>query len=114
LSFTETQSTMSSALSFTAVYNCSGTSAINVSTVNSAGTPITGYYTTLWQNGVQVNSCFSPCSFTVKGGQTYQVLADSYGSETFSHWQNDGATGYETVNVPSTGTTISLTAVYSP
>jgi hypothetical protein len=51
----------------------------------------------------------------VNDGQTYQVEAASYGAETFSHWQNDGATGRETVDVPGSGTvTISLTAVYSP
>jgi hypothetical protein len=102
--------------SFTAVYSCgsSSTSTIQVSTVNSMGTAITGYYITLWQSGAQIASCFSACSFTVNGGLTYQVEASSYGSESFSHWQNDGATGRETVNVPTMTTTISLTAVYSP
>ena len=93
------------ASSFTAVYGCGtpASSTIYVSTVDSAGHPITGYYTTLWQNGVQLQSCFSSCSFTVSAGQTYQVLASSYGSETFNRWLNDGSTGFETVNVPSTG-----------
>ena len=104
----------------TAIYNCgggggsSGTSTISVSTVNSAGSPITGYYIALFQGGSQIKSCFSQCSFTVNNGQTYKVVADSYGSETFNHWQNDGSTGAETVNVPSTTSTIPLTAVYSP
>jgi hypothetical protein len=111
-SFTAT----SGPLSFTAVYNCgtSTTSTINISTVNSGGTQISGYYITLWQNGVPLQSCFSACSFTVNNGQTYQLAAASYGSETFDHWQNDGSTGFETVNVPSTSTTTSLTAVYNP
>ncbi len=105
----------SSPVTFTAVYDCtSPTSTITVTTVNGSGSTITGYYITLWQGGNQVNSCFSTCSFTVNNGQTYQVEAASYGSEHFSHWQNDGATGRETVNVPSASTTISLTAVYSP
>ena len=75
------------------------TSALDVSTASSANSPMAGYYIALWQNGVQVQSCFSACSFTVNDGQTYQVTASSYRSETFSHWQ-DGATGVETVNVP--------------
>jgi hypothetical protein len=111
-SFTAT----SASASFTAVYSCGtsgGISTINVSTVNSAGAPISGYYITLWQNGVQQQSCFSTCAFAVGNG-TYQVLAESYGSETFSHWQNDGSTGYETITVPINGTTFDLTAVYSP
>ena len=91
------------------------TSTLSIATVNGAGSPIAGYYVALWQNGVLVQSCYSTCSFTVNDGQTYQVTASSYGSETFSHWQ-DGTTGMETVNVPSTGTTtgIQLTATYVP
>jgi hypothetical protein len=109
------------AQTLTADYQCATvtatggpTSTLSVSTVNGAGGAITGYYITLWQGGTFVTSCFSACSFTVSGGQTYQVAASSYGAETFSHWQNDGSTGFETVTVASTSTTISLTAVYSP
>jgi hypothetical protein len=91
-----------------------GTSQLSVSSVNSAGSPIVGYYTTLWQGGAQVGQCFSPCSFTVNGGQTYQVEAAYYGTEIFNHWQNDGSTGLETVTIPSMSTTLSLTAVYRP
>jgi polyvinyl alcohol dehydrogenase (cytochrome) len=102
--------------SFVAVYNCGGptSSTITVTTVNGQGSTITGYYVTLWQNGAVIKSCFSTCTFTVNNGQTYQVGAASYGSETFNHWKNDGATGLETVVVPSTTTAISLSAVYSP
>jgi hypothetical protein len=107
----------SGSLSFTAVYSCgtsTASSTIDVSTANSAGSRMSGYYITLWQNGAQIQSCFSACSFTVNNGQRYQVMAASYGSETFNHWANDGSTGSETVNVPNTSTTISLTAVYKP
>lgn len=115
MSFTATNA----ASSLTAVYSCgtststtSTTSTINISTVNSAGSQISGYYVALLQNGAQIESCFSTCSFTVNGGQTYQVAASSFGSEIFNHWLNDNATGLETVNVPSASTTIGLTAVY--
>ncbi|MGA2663388.1 MAG: hypothetical protein ABSF83_00385 [Nitrososphaerales archaeon] len=91
------------------------TSTVTVSTVDLRSALIYGYHVSLWHDGEQVGSCFSTCSFTVNDGQTYQVEAASYGAETFSHWQNDGATGRETVDVPGSGTvTISLTAVYSP
>lgn len=111
----------SSGLAYTAVYDCtnlppvggSGTSTIAVSTVNSAGASVSGYYISLWQNGAQLKSCFSQCSFMVSNGQTYQVVASSYGSETFSHWSG-GTSGAYTVKTPSTGGTVSLTAVYSP
>jgi len=115
MSFTAT----SSAQTLTAVYNCGGSSVvsggsstINISTVNAAGSSISGYYITLSQNGAQISSCFSICTFPVNGGQTYQVAASSFGSEIFNHWQNGSSTGIETVNVPSASTTIGLTAVY--
>jgi YVTN family beta-propeller protein len=99
---------------FVAEYSCaSSTSTLHVTTENGMGAPIQGYYITLWHAGSVVASCFSQCSFTVSGGQTYQVEAASYGGEKFSHWQ-DGATGRETVNVPSSSTTIDLTATYTP
>lgn len=89
-------------------------STITVNTVNSQNQPIQGYYIALFRNGVQVDSCFSWCSFTVTDGATYQIAAESYGSESFSHW-SDGTTGDPyTVIVPATSTTITLTAVYSP
>jgi Spherulation-specific family 4 len=90
------------------------TSTLSISALNSAGTALPGYYVTLWQGGVEVGSCFSSCSFTVNGGQTYQVTAASFGGEAFSYWLNDGATGVETVSVPTLSTTLSLTAVYTP
>ena len=115
MSFTATNA----ASSLTAVYNCgtststaSTTSTINISTVNSAGSQISGYYVALLQNGAQIESCFSTCSFSVNGAQTYQVAATSFGTEIFNHWLNDNTTGMETVNVPSASTTIGLTAVY--
>jgi hypothetical protein len=111
----------SSALAYTAVYDCTNlppvgegsSSTISVSTVNSAGASVSGYYITLWQNGAQLKSCFSQCSFTVSDGQTYQVVASGYGSEAFSHWSG-GTSGAFTVTTPSSGGIVSLTAVYSP
>ena len=73
-----------------------------------------GYYTTLWQNGNQLASCFSPCQFAVNNGQTYQIAVADYGSEYFAHWQDGSTSRFYTVNVPSTSTAISLTATYNP
>jgi hypothetical protein len=95
-------------------------SKIWISTVTSGGTPNIGYHITLWENGTQmgqIGTCFSYCFFFVTNGQTYQVGAGSNGSETFSHWQNDGSTGLETVSVPASNNqsyAIQLTAIYSP
>jgi predicted RNA-binding protein with TRAM domain len=82
----------SSAQSFTAVYSTSQSSrggggsgngggsssdgvqsAISVTTVNSSGDPITGYYISIWQNTTQIDSAFSPASLAVNSGQTFEV-----------------------------------------
>jgi parallel beta-helix repeat protein len=93
-------------------------SQILVNTTSTDGTPIAGLYTTLWQDGTMVQSCFSPCSFAVQNGQTYRVAIDNYASYVFGHW-SDGTSnttpwgGYHDLTVPSAVSTISLTAIYS-
>ena len=67
------------------------TSTLTVKTVDPLGSAINGYYTTLWQNGALVGSAYSPTSFTLKTGQTYQLSVADYGSYVFDHW-NDGST----------------------
>ncbi|OLC25726.1 MAG: hypothetical protein AUH71_00590 [Thaumarchaeota archaeon 13_1_40CM_4_48_7] len=67
------------------------TSTLTVKTVNAANSAINGYYTTLWQNGALVKSAYSPTSFTLKNGQTYQLSVADYGGYVFDHW-NDGST----------------------
>jgi hypothetical protein len=104
----------SSEQTYNAIYDCSGTSTLTVSTANGAGSDIYGYYITLWQGGAQIGSCFSTCSFTVNNGMTYQLEAASYGSESFSHWQNDGSPDAETVIVAGSSSTLYYTAIYTP
>jgi len=103
-------------LTLTAVYSCarSAPAAISVSTVNSSGSTITGYYTTLWQNGVELQSCFSDCTFAVISGQNYQVQVAGYGSESLSHRSDGSATAIFNVTTPLSGGMTSLTAVYTP
>jgi hypothetical protein len=103
----------------TAVYNnvCgaipSTDSVINVSAVISPNTPATGYYATLWQNGVMLQSCFTTCSFVVSNGQSYQVAVANFGSSVFSQWTNGSTNNPYTVTIGSTTTTVYLTAVYT-
>ena len=109
---------ISSDTQLTAVYSC-GTSTIYISATNAGGSPLSGYYATLSDDGVQIGSCFSPCSFTVFGGQTYQVTVANYSSEVFNHWGDNAGDvfawgGSRTVSVPATSMTVTLTAVYSP
>ena len=85
----------------------SSSGTISVTTTDSSGNTIAGYYTTLWQNGAQIDSAFSPASFTVTGGQSYQVAVSDYGSYSFDHW-SDGS--YDRLHNAQAGD--SLTAVY--
>jgi ice-binding like protein len=110
---------ITAATTFTAVYTdtCTSTpstsSTIDVNSVTTSGTAVTGLYTTLWQGGVLLQTCFGPCTFTVSNGQSYQVLVADYGSYIFSHWTDGTTTQSHTVSIGSTSTTISLTAVFS-
>lgn len=82
---------------------------LTVNTVDSAGEAINGYYTTLSQNGATIKTAFSPASFTLNSGQTYQVAVADYGDYVFDHW-NDGSTiRQKTVTLQQSAT---LTAHY--
>jgi hypothetical protein len=111
--------TVTSATTFTAVYvnSCAPlpatSSLVSVSATDTSGNALTGLYTTLWQNGALIQSCFGPCSLTVNNGQSYQVLVADFGNYAFSHWTDGTATRSYTVTVGSTSATIDLTAVYT-
>jgi hypothetical protein len=85
------------------------TSTLTVNTVNAAGSPINGYYTTLSQNGAVIKTALSPASFTLNSGQTYQVSVSDYGDYMFDHW-NDGSTSRQKTVTGGQATT--LTAYY--
>jgi hypothetical protein len=87
-------------------------SVISVSTVSSSNVPIGGIYTTLWQNGVLAQSCFSSCQFVVSNGQTYQVAVADWGSYLFNHWASGSTDRFCTVVVGNTASTISEVSVY--
>ncbi len=89
----------------------SGYSNITVATVDSSGSAISGYYTTLWQNGALNQSCFSPCSFAVAPG-TYLVAVSDFHGLYFNHWTDSTTARFHTVVVGSS-LKISLTAVDS-
>jgi hypothetical protein len=88
-------------------------SIISVSAANSTGASMAGFYTTLWQNGILIQSCFTSCSFTVNGAQTYQVAVADFGSFSFSHWTDGTTNRFHTMAVGDTASTISIVAVYA-
>jgi hypothetical protein len=85
------------------------TNTLTVKTVNAAGSPITGYYTTLSQNGAVIKTAFSPASFTLNSGQTYQVAVSDYGQYVFDHWSDGSTSRQKTV---TGGQAATLTAYY--
>jgi hypothetical protein len=89
-----------------------GSSTISVSTVNTWGGTMWGYYVTLWQNGNMLGSCFSPCSFSVSPGLSYQVAVADYGSSSFSQWSDGTWSRFYWTSAPGSGGTTTLTAVY--
>ena len=63
------------------------TSQVSVETLTNTGSSLSGYYVSLWQNGVLNGSCYSACAFTVTNGVHYQVAVSDYGGWCFSDWQ---------------------------
>lgn len=85
-------------------------STISVTTVDSSGSQIFGYWTVLWQNGQVVQTGFSPIEFDAVTGQSYQVSVGDYGSYVFDHWSADGST----TRLHDAEAGDSLVAVYRP
>ncbi|HEX2615617.1 MAG TPA: hypothetical protein VHL10_08995, partial [Nitrososphaera sp.] len=66
-------------------------SQLTIVTQDSGGSQISGYYTTLMQNGNFIAAGFSPATFSVAAGQSYVVSVQDYGSYVFDHWQDTGS-----------------------
>jgi hypothetical protein len=90
-STTTTTSTSTSTTSST-TSTVSGSSQLNVATQNTAGAALSGYWTQLWQNGVTIDSGYTPSTYTLVNGQLYTIEADGYGSCAFDHWLDNGST----------------------
>ncbi|MDA4134058.1 MAG: spherulation-specific family 4 protein [Thaumarchaeota archaeon] len=86
---------------------------ISVTTIDRNGNEVWGLYTTLWHEGSKVQSCFSPCTFSVNGGETYQVAVSNYGSFVFAQWGDGTLSNIYSVTEPSSATTLSLWAEYN-
>jgi hypothetical protein len=89
-------------------------SEIQVWTWDNLGNGLQGYFTTLWLNGQQAQSCFSPCSFVVPNGNTYQVAVADFGNFCFDHWDDGTTNRFHTVVIGDTQTLVSLDAIYVP
>jgi hypothetical protein len=89
----------------------SGTSTLTVTSQDTNGNVISGYYTALYQGGSVVASGFTPKTFATTSGLTYSVQADSYGSCTFAHWSDGVTSNPRSFTATSSSTT--FTAVYN-
>jgi hypothetical protein len=68
-----------------------GHSSLTISSENSQGNSISGYYTTLSQNGAVITTGFTVVTFTLDNGQTYTVSVQDYGDYVFDHWKDTGS-----------------------
>src|SRR5579885_347809 len=113
LSVTGTNGTLTHSITIPLTVSSSsgtGSAKLVVATQDSAGNPITGYYTVLYQNGAVVTTGFSPATFTLNRNQQYTVEVQDYGSYHFNKWLDTGSTVRDRVVSISLDTTI--TAVY--
>jgi hypothetical protein len=101
LTFVETQSAKSNALSWTAVYDCGITNSSAGLTVVSSDFDtkgeMNGYYVVLYQGSNLVSSGFTPTTFALTTGQTYTIQADRYGGCIFYYWTDVPGQGTEAV-----------------
>lgn len=72
---------------------------------------IPGYYATLSQNGVVVAAGFTPATFDVAAGETYEILVYDYGSYFFNYWQDSSEPRQRTITAQQSGEEV-LTAAY--
>lgn len=99
-------------LSMVAVFNCGASpSSLTVTSEAIGGGAITGYYTVTYSSsGSLMATGFTPTTFGVTSGNTYMVLADSYGSCNFLNWSDGITANPRPVTISSTPSI--LTAVY--
>ncbi len=87
-------------------------SQVTVTSVNTAGTTITGYYVVLFDSSGNVLATgFTPVTFSTTAALTYNVQADGYAGCVFSSW-SDGVTSNPRTFTATTGT-LTFTAVYN-
>jgi hypothetical protein len=88
----------------------SPTSALTIRSQNMSGGTLTGFWTTLAQNGQTIGTGFTPVTFTLSSGQQYTTTVSGYGLWRFDHWLDNGSTNPSRVVSIASDTT--LTAVY--
>ena len=94
------------------VHAQSSTSQVTVTSQDTNGNTITGYWTVLYDSsGSVAGSGYTPATFGTNSGHTYTLEADSYGSCTFEHWSTGSTADPMTITATSSDQT--FTAVYN-
>ena len=93
---TSTSSSSSSTTSkstTTSTTTATGAPSVTIQSVNQNGQSITGYWTALRSStGKSLATGYTTKTFTsITVGTNYEIELDSYGSCTFSHWQDSGS-----------------------
>lgn len=88
------------------------TAIITINSENSAGTPITGYFVGMTQNGNQIPSGYTPLPYNGTTGVKYHFIPNSFNGCNFDHWKDTNSTTPDrTILVNSSS--VAFTAVYS-
>ena len=89
----------------------SGTSQLTITSQDTSGNTLNGFYTVLNHSGSVVATGFTPHAFTINNGQVYRIQADSYRSCSFKYWlDNHNTQYYRSIDIASD---TQYTAVYS-
>ena len=86
------------------------TSHLTVFSQDNNGNLLTGFFTTLSQNGNQITTGFTPADFTLNNDQTYAVNVQNFGKYMFDHWLDTGST--DANRIISITSNSSITAVF--
>ena len=107
-SFLDTMLSMMSSMDSTAT---SGSPQLTVGSENTLGNAVTGYSTELLSSsGSSLGTGFTPSTYTLSSGVSYQIEASSYGPCTFSSWSNGATTDPTPIAITSATT---IYAIYS-
>src|SRR5437879_3288856 len=88
------------------------TSSLTV-TAQANGSGLNGMYVAVELYGSVVATGFTPVTFSLTAGQTYQVVADNYDPYSFLQWSSGSTSDPVTITAGSSGSTTTLTVTYT-
>ncbi|HKT22256.1 MAG TPA: spherulation-specific family 4 protein, partial [Nitrososphaerales archaeon] len=88
----------------------STTDMVTVDSIDTGGSPLPGFWTTVASNGVSIASGNTPLTFSAVSGQTYQVTSSNSGFAVLTKWSTGATTS--TISL-DTQQNIVIAAIYS-